>query len=82
MVRSQCFGSLQLNNQPAIDDQIGEIVTNLCSVLVINLQRTLLLHIKPSLSQPMSQRIFIYFLKVTMRMVFMNGICRFPNLIT
>lgn len=62
MLRGECLGSLQFNDQRPLHEQVRQIVANQRSILVIHFDRMLLLHVEARLPQPMRQRIFINFL--------------------
>ena len=68
------FGSLEFDYEPAVNQQIGEVIANQGTVLVIDLNRVLLLDLESRFSQPMCQRILIHLFQVSMAMVGMNVI--------
>ena len=82
MFSSKRFASLEVNNQTALDKQVGIVISQNCSVFIQNLERMLLLNLQSGLSQPVSQSILIYFFQVTMTKIDMQVKSNLPDLIT
>ena len=65
------FGSLQLDDQAILHQQVGEVFADLRAIFVINLELVLLLHIKPGFVQPMRERVLINFFEMPVGVI--NG---------
>ena len=68
------FGCFEFDDQPAINQQIGEVITNQGAILIIDFDRVLLLDFQTGFPQPMCQRILVNLFQVPMPMVGMDVI--------
>jgi hypothetical protein len=73
---------LQLHDQTALHQQIGEILANQSPVFVQDIERRLLFDLEAGLAQPVDQGVFINLLQVPVPVIDMNGISRFPHHVT
>src|SRR6267378_2715852 len=82
MLVGKSFGGFQLNNEPALHQQVSVIVADEGTVLVIHLNRILLSNVQSRFAQPMGKRVLIDFFQVSMAMINVNVIGDLPNLRT
>ena len=83
VLRGQRFGWLQFDEINLIFHQkIRQVISNRSSILVINANRVLLLHVQLSLPQSMRQRVFINFLQMSVPVINMDVIGCLPDLVS
>lgn len=79
MFISNRLGSFEFHHKKTFDKEISEKISKDCAVFIPYLNRVLLPNLQAQFAVSVSQRIFVNFFKVTVAMVKMNRVGRFPD---
>jgi hypothetical protein len=82
MFIGQSFAGFQFDDESICEEYIRKVFSNARAVFIKHLDRMLLLHIKASFPEAMSQGIFIDLFQVTMAVIQMDGVRRFAYNVT
>ena len=78
----QGLGSLELDDEAVLHEQVGIVIPNQRPILVINFERMLLLDVQTQLPEAVSQRVFIYLFQVAVLVIAVNREPRLSDHIT
>ena len=73
------LGSFEFHHQKALNKKIGEKISEYCAVFIQHLNGVLLLDLQALFAESVSQCIFVNFFEVTVPMVKMDRVGRFPD---
>ena len=70
---------LELDDESVLHEQVGEILSQRCPILVVNRERVLLEGHESLLAQPMAERVLVDLFEMTVPVKAMNREARFAN---
>ena len=82
MLVCQGFARFQFDDQFAVNQQIGKIITQNRSIFVQHLQSVLLFNLSARLTKPIGQPVLINLFQMPVSKIAVQGECSFTNLVT